>query len=173
MLHLIDAAESALAAGNNYAALALCLAMPDICGWIEDPKTTSRARYTSWFDRYLKQHYTSRVGALGTEHAFLSASDFYALRCAYLHEGRDEITDQRAQDVLTSFQFVVPPSGWAVHCNQVNSTLQLQVNIFCTQVIEGVKSFVQALEQRSEAAARLGSLLLIRDINGVLIRSAA
>ena len=70
------------------------------------------------------------------EHVFLSGADCYALRCAFLHEGRDEITDQRAGEVLDAFAFVVPPAGSAIHSNQNNQTLQLQVDIFLPRCAE-------------------------------------
>jgi len=39
---------------------------------------------------------------------FLSSGDAYALRCAYVHEGRGEILEQRAREALTHISFHVP-----------------------------------------------------------------
>jgi hypothetical protein len=60
------------------------------------------------------------------------------MRCAYLHEGRDEIVEQKAQEALERFQFVVPPEGCVVHSNQFNNSLQLQVDIFCREIADAV-----------------------------------
>lgn len=172
MNHLLLAVESALQAGNHYAALALALALPDICGWVQDPDVTTGARYVAWFEKYLQSKYTNPASALIPNHIFLNGSDCYALRCAYLHEGRDDITDQRAQQVLDAFHFVVPPKGWKLHCNQfINTktntkTLQLQVDIFCREVIEGVKQFLFDISSNPDAVKRLNQLLLIRNEQG-------
>ncbi len=130
MNNLLQSIGQSLNTGNYYAALAMALAIPDICGWIEDPNSTSKARYISWFERYLQSKYVRQATANMPEHTFLTSSDCYALRCAFLHEGRENISEQRARQVLESFQFVVPPSGWTVHKNKVNNALQLQVDIY-------------------------------------------
>ena len=166
MNNLLHSIEQSLNTGNHYAALAMALAIPDICGWIEDPESSSKARYISWFEKYLKSKYVRQATDHNPEHTFLTGSDCYALRCAFLHEGRENITEQRAQQVLESFQFVVPPSGWTVHKNQANNTLQLQVDIFCRDVIEGVTQFLSDISTNKEALSRITQGLLIRDING-------
>ena len=130
MNNLLQSIGQSLNTGNYYAALAMALAIPDICGWIEDPNSKSKARYISWFERYLQSKYVRQATAHMPEHTFLTGSDCYALRCAFLHEGRENIIEQRARQVLESFQFVVPPSGWTVHKNKVNNALQLQVDIY-------------------------------------------
>lgn len=166
MNHLLLAVESSLQAGNHYAALAVALALPDICGWVADPNSTSSARYISWFERYLQGRYTQPATPLMPEHIFLTGPDCYALRCAYLHEGREEITGQRVRQAIESFLFVVPPNGLIVHRNQVNNSLQLQVDIFCREVVEGVTQFLRDISTNRDACARLTQMLLIRDING-------
>jgi hypothetical protein len=65
----------AMNAGAFYSALALSVAIPDICGGIEYPDEKKVAkRYQDWFDQccYMLQSY-------------LSAADCYAIRCSYLH----------------------------------------------------------------------------------------
>ena len=166
MKHLFISIENALYAGNNYAALAMSLALPDICGWVQDPSAGSKARYVAWFEKYLQAKYVSSATQHRSDHTFLNGSDCYALRCAYLHEGRDEITDQRAQQVLEAFQFVAPPKGWTVHCNQTNDTLQLQVDVFCRDVIEGATQFLNDMKTEEEALERINHMLIIRDIKG-------
>jgi len=76
-------------------ALALALTLPDICGFVESqPGTGSQARYVSWFDREIAPRYLVQLRA-GPEQ-FLSGRDCYALRCAFLHQGEFDVTDQRA-----------------------------------------------------------------------------
>lgn len=166
MRHLIDATRHAISNSNYYAALATAMVLPDICGWILDPQAGSRARYSDWFDLFMKHHYTSRIGAFYQEYTFLTGNDFYALRCAYLHEGRDDISDQRAQEILTKFQFVVAPHGAYIHRNQIDNLLQLQLDVFCNEILEGVEMFLTHITGNSAAEARLGSMLTIRQIDG-------
>jgi len=166
MKHLLAALESALHAGNHYAALAIALTLPDICGWIEDPKQPSKQRCIAWFEKYMQATYMRPATNWSAAHNFLGGPDFYALRCAYLHEGRDEIADQSAQQVLEKFQFIVPPNGWEVHCNQSNNTLQLQVDIFCREVAQGTSAFLVDIASNADAIQRMERLLLIRDVNG-------
>jgi hypothetical protein len=98
---------------------------------------------------------------------FLSSADFYALRCSFLHEGRDDITDQSAQEVLKRFQFVVPSHGFVTHCNQLGRMIQLQVSAFCRQICDGASEFAKSASANPAALARLEQLLLIRDTRGV------
>ena len=104
MNHFIEALESSLDTQNWYSVLFISLTLPDICGKIDEPNETSKKRTINWFNKYLKPIYTSNIGADHREHIFLSGSDFYALRCAYLHEGSDDITSQNAQDILEKFK---------------------------------------------------------------------
>ncbi|RPJ58271.1 MAG: hypothetical protein EHM23_18005 [Acidobacteria bacterium] len=165
MNHLLFAIENALQASNFYAALAIALALPDICSWVESG-ATSKSRYIAWFQKYLQPRYTQPTSGGRPQHIFLNGSDCYALRCAYLHEGRDDIVEQRARQVLDAFQFVVPPNGWTVHRNQLNNVLQLQVDVFCHDVVEAVTRFLSDIAGNAEATERINKMLLIRNVNG-------
>lgn len=166
MNHLLKSIEASLATGNAYAALAVTLALPDICGWLLDPSASSKARYIAWFDRYIADHYVHHVGHQHSRTVFLTGNDCYALRCAFLHEGREDITEQRAQELLDRFQFTVAPQGWVIHCNLHNATLQLQVDIFCQQFMEGVVRFQADAASDAGVSHRMSSLLRVRDVNG-------
>ena len=169
MNHLVRSIEASLATGNAYAALATTLALPDICGWLLDPSAGSKARYVAWFERYLAHYYVHHIGPQHERTVFLSGNDCYALRCAFLHEGREDISEQRAQELLGSFQFTVAPQGSLVHCNLLNTSLQLQVDVFCRQFIEAVAQFQKDVSANPEVGERMGSMLRIRDVNGNVI----
>ena len=94
----------------------VALTLPDIAGKIEYPISSSRVRYSSWFNKYVGERYKSRIGARNEEHTFLSGNDCYALRCAYLHEGVTDISGQKSRDVLDDFIFVALKEGSRVHC---------------------------------------------------------
>ncbi len=158
MRHLLTAINASVAQQNWYAALGVTLALPDICGWLEDPSASTQDRYVSWFDRFVAANY---------EGFFLKGRDCYALRCAFLHEGRDEIVTQRAREVLDRFQFTVAPGpGLTIHCNRFGSKLQLQVDIFCSEFVTGGEAWLQQVSSRPDVQARMLSLLHIYDVNG-------
>jgi hypothetical protein len=166
MNHLIFSINQSLQTQNYYAALGMALSLPDICGWVENPTIGSKARYVAWFEKYIQSLYTKPVIGDGPAFVFLTGSDCYALRCAYLHEGRDDINDQRAKQALDSFQFVVPPPSWTVHKNKLGNTLQLQLDIFCQELINGASQFLSDILLNTDAALRLTTMLMIRDVNG-------
>jgi hypothetical protein len=164
MQQFVDAVRRAIAASNWVSALTTALALPDICGWLETPAAKSQKRYETWFDTYILDRYTGilRLRNSHVEHVFLSGADCYALRCALLHEGSDSTERQRARQALTRFRFVAPRPGIELHCNQVNSLLQLQVDIFCEDICEGVEEWSKkVLIPGSEAHGRLSELLTI------------
>jgi hypothetical protein len=166
MQNFIQSIDSSLNSKNYYAALAMALAAPDVCGWIFEPSVSSKQRYISWFKKYIQDKYTLEETSIRPKNIFLSGSDCYALRCAFLHEGRENITEQRAREVLEAFQFVVPPDGWTIHNNKMNNTLQLQVDVFCHDIIDGIKCFLSDIETNNDCISRMNQALLIRDING-------
>ena len=163
MQQFVDAVRKAIATSNWVPALTTALALPDICGWLENPAVKSQKRYETWFDGYMLHRYTAHA------HVFLSGADCYALRCALLHEGSDSTERQRARQALTRFRFVVPRPGDRVHCNQVDSVLQLQVNVFCEEICEGVEEWSKrTLIPGSEPHGRLGELLTIESLGDTL-----
>ncbi len=163
MNRFIRSIERSLEEKNWYAALALALALPDICANVCFPDMGSQRRYVNWFKQYMQPKYTSHIGPEREEHIFLRGEDCYALRCALLHEGTHDITEQRAREVLENFQFVVPPDGWTVHCNQNNNSLQLQVDEFCRDICAAVN---QWLADNSFSNGEFDNFLTITDLNG-------
>lgn len=163
MLRFTQAIEQSLNEENWYSALTLALALPDICANVCSPDEGSQRRYVRWYNQYMLQKYTHRIGADEVEHVFLRGEDCYALRCALLHEGSHDISEQRAQKVLENFSFVVPPKGWQVHMNQMNTSLQLQVDIFCRDICESVHKWIA---DNSFSNGELDSFLTITDVNG-------
>jgi len=151
MENFIEAVGRALEDKNWYAALITALALPDIAGWVESPNEPSGRRYAKWFGRFVQPKYTHGIGPHRDEHVFLSGNDCYALRCAILHEGRDVITEQIARDALEGFQFVAPPPNGCVHMNQSDNQLQLQVDQFCADIVDGVREWTSKLPKDDTA----------------------
>jgi len=163
MERFITAINKAIDDENWYAALFIALPLPDICGEIENPNEGIGSRYRSWCERYIVPKYTSWVGTTdaGHQHIFLSAGDCYALRCACLHGGSDDVTGQKARETLERFMFVAPHIRKTHHCNQYGKALQLQVDIFCKDMCEGVKQWLKDKEFEPGVRAGIKRLLSI------------
>ncbi len=167
MDNLIKALESSVASTNWYGSLFVALSVPDICGYLEFPTERSQARYERWFEKYMLPKYSARIGPERTPHTFLSPSDCYALRCALLHEGREEITEQRAREALDRFHFIEPPPSGQIHCNQINNVLQLQVDIFCNDILGGLRKWFQDVQNAPDVLKRIGSVLKVYPFNRI------
>lgn len=168
MKHLIDSVRLAVAQRNWYAALGMALTLPDVCGKLQNPKMQTGERYKRWCTTYLEPVYTRyEVGGTSTNWVFLSAADAYALRCAVLHEGRDDITGQAAREVLSRFQFTTFPEGvdWTIHLNQSGPHLQLQVDQFCEDICRGAEEWLAAMETDVQVAARIADLMTITELD--------
>src|SRR5437868_5631970 len=166
MQYLIDSVESALRTENWYAALTLALTLPDIAGKIDYPTFGSNKRYAAWFEKYCGDRYKVEVGQETVEHFFfLNGNDCYALRCSFLHEGKSEILHQRARNVLEDFEFIVPPRGGLIHNNRKEDTLQLQVDIFCRDILDGIRQWLADINNDTQKQSELNTFLRIFRIN--------
>jgi hypothetical protein len=164
-----ESVRKALADENWHAALTVALTLPDICGKVPASGQASSTRYIAWMRKYLMPRY-SRIGVSYSIPGMprppaITAENFYALRCAYLHEGRDEITEQRIRQLLNKFRFVAPDPlrGMSEHCNIVDShgtvSLVLRVDTFCSEICEGVETWLKDISSDDAAQKRLDSLL--------------
>ena len=77
-----------------YSALALALALPDICGAAEYPDEPSTGkRYIEWFDKYLGEYLAN-----DDKVPFLSGEVIFSLRNTFLHTGAPNIDSRRVKD---------------------------------------------------------------------------
>ncbi len=160
---------------NWYGALVMALTLPDVCGKLEYPhEQSSKKRYIDWFRKWLQPEYTPRVGTNQEERVFLSGEDCYALRCSYLHEGHANIDDKKARNSLDSFHFTKPVPGLYVHNNKIDNVLQLQVDVFCEDIVNAVDEWRDSRRGNEETEERIGKLLIIhtpQSIPGIGIES--
>ena len=168
MQHSIAAVRKASSDENPHAALTLALTLPDVCASLEssDGRTTG-AKYAAWWDTYLLPTYTIQIGSPPVEHVFLTGGDCYALRCAVLHQGLDDVSEQNARQVLEKFHFVQPRnSNVVIHRNQAGLALNLQVDIFCEEICQGVEAWLCAIGARQDVLDRIEALMKIDDLSG-------
>lgn len=166
MNNFIQALDTSIKTQNWYSVLFISLTIPDICGKIDEPSKGSKVRTINWFNKYMKSMYTHHIGPHRQEHTFLTGSDFYSLRCALLHEGSDDITTQKAREILEKFEFIQPVnSNWFIHCNQEENILQLQVDQFGKDVMAAANSWLKDNENDQEKSSKINNLLKIKIIN--------
>jgi hypothetical protein len=186
--NIVNSIQASLKAKFWYPALAMSLTFPDICGWLENPTLQSKPRYMDWFDRFMLKYYgltkeddpsqdfftqmfarpdtnlppSFKIPELFT---FLTSSDCYALRCAYLHEGSDDVTNQKAREILERFRFVSPESGNRLHAVRQGNTLILQTDIFCEQMCAAVMEWHNTVAmQDTDIKARMSKVLQVHPI---------
>lgn len=165
MNNFVSALDMAIKDKNWYSVLFISLTIPDICGKIDEPNKNSKERTINWFNKFLKPTYTAKIGSEHKEHVFLSGTDFYALRCAYLHEGSDDITPQRAREILERFVFLQSISGKSlIHRNLIGKTLQLQVDEFGKEVMHAVNSWLDKSKDDHAKMSKVDKLLKIQMI---------
>jgi hypothetical protein len=155
MKRFTESIRSAVSAENWFAALFLALAVPDVCGALEDPNAPVGDRYKSWFTRYLKRKYdpanlfelVSEVSPQSLEHMLpeaidplkslppnaecaFTAEDCYRFRCKCLHQGLSEKVGGE------KIHFTAPDKSGRItmHMSAINGLYQLQIDIFCLDV---------------------------------------
>ncbi len=164
MNELTSALRKAVGDKNWYAALALALSLPDICGWLDSGETKVGLRYQAWFKQYLNHHYDKRLrekepGIVSECGPFLNGSDCYALRCAFLHQGLEDLTEQNAKKVLSRVYFHA--NDKAGHCVMVNDLLSLDVRTFCGEVADAADAWFAARGNDPKVKERSDKRLLI------------
>ncbi|WIT27628.1 hypothetical protein [Bacillus phage SPbetaL5] len=160
-----SAVEKSIESENWHSALALALALPDICGNLQDPESSSSRKYIIFFNDFLREKYTRKIGASEEEYEFLNGKDMYALRCSFLHAGEVGISKQRIKSILDGYIFLKPDKFRKsfVHMNQIDDKLQLQIDAFCREIIEGVNAWVKAYLNVQEIQNRAELMIDIID----------
>lgn len=156
----IESIRQAVDQQNWYAALAFALALPDICGSIEYPNDiSSKRRFINWYNQFVAPRFhevfSNSIGGL-----LLSGADCYALRCAFLHNGSEDITSQAAQEVLETFYFIKPIKFTSINTRTRGTMLIMQVDRFCLLICNTADEWLSA---KNGLTLTERSLLFIRD----------
>lgn len=132
--------DKCISSRAHYAALSLILTFPDICSGLEMPNQRGKKRYIKWCDKYFVP--------TNNYQGILEGNDIYALRCAYLHAGTDDITEQAVHKTISRFRFVYSVHGNFFHRNSISyegsdtHVLQLDLPEFCEEMIKAVQFFI-------------------------------
>ena len=104
LLRLIEDMNRALAYDCYFAALAIALTLPDICGKAKYPKAGVRKRYIEWYDEYVGRYEKcpkNEADADEEEMPYLSGEVVYSLRCSLLHQGNPNIEKSDIKNDVT------------------------------------------------------------------------
>ena len=162
MKTFIGSIRLAVANENWYGALIIALILPDICGKIEFPKKPTKERYPKWYDKYVRHKYEFGDCYQENNTIFMTGKDCYALRCALLHEGHQDLRTQKAYERLQKIDFVVPKSGKIRHkINFSNIEFQLEVDKFCLDICDGAEKWLSDVSGKQEIQGRMNKLFKI------------
>lgn len=127
--------RSANAGGLYYVALFSALALPDICGALEAPDgIATPQRYAAWFDQHVAAKY----------HGSLDGQTCYQFRCSMLHQA----TTQHPKSQYSRILFLEPGrSSVVMHNNVIDDALNIDVRIFCEDMVTAVESWLPAARQ--------------------------
>lgn len=157
MERFITSIEASLESENWLAALFMALAMPDICRSLERPvigRTETGKWYEDWVTRYIEDEYISG----SSEECKFYAHDFWLYRCTCLHAGTDPENKKR----MMRFNFTPPlGTGYEVHLNHLDGKLQLQIDVFCRDMIAAVNRWHGEVKEDSDIIDRIDGLINI------------
>jgi len=134
MKNLLGQIKKGLDNNLYYLSLFAVLSIPDICGAIDSENgEASKDKYVQWFNKYVARKYTG----------FLDGEDCYYFRCSLLHQGSSQHPKSNYSRVL----FVEPTATTNVfHCNILNDAFNIDVRIFCNDIVECVKEWLTEVE---------------------------
>lgn len=148
MKNLLEQIKKGLDNNLYYISLFAVLSIPDICGAIDSENGEASAdKYVQWFNKYVARKYTG----------FLDGEDCYYFRCSLLHQGSSQHPKSNYSRVL----FVEPTATTNVfHCNILNDALNIDVRIFCGDIVEGVKEWLREVENTELYKKNYGKFMM-------------
>ena len=157
---LITSVNISLINKNFYAALTTALTLPDICASLQNGGRTSRIYYTEFIKEYFLPIHSY-------DEDFVEASDFYALRCAVLHNSTTNIEEQRARKIINKFVLTYSTTGniflhnnYSINNGGTNKkNLNIDISEFCLEIIDAVNSF-KFLNNDNEAINKTASEMM-------------
>lgn len=167
---IIEAVRLDLTIRNYYSALVVAFTLPDVTSKLQSPDRYTSERYLKWFNDYMQSKYITEIGADHEKVSFLTGEDFYALRCSLLHQGETNIINQKARKHLSNFIFIKPDqkTNNFIHQNMINDVLQLQVDEFCEEIIEGADKWLEQYKDNSDINDKAKDLIDIHEFNNFI-----
>ncbi len=134
-----------------FSALALSLALPDICGMAEFPNKSVVERYTEWYNKYLGAYMAQGKDDLGGNNPWLSGEVVYNLRNTYLHQGNPGILSDKVKEEVNQLDkfILMLGDGTVLHSITLNieagtqktgrityRTILVDITYLCTSICD-------------------------------------
>lgn len=147
---LLKEINEAAQGGLPFLAVAMTVALPDICASLISPDgRTSGDRYKQWCDENLVP--TGKFD-------FVTSHDLYSMRCGILHNGRFGDLKHSVGRVI----FSLPGQGSFVNC-QVNDAYFYSVREFCLAFTDAVYCWFEAHRSDPKLQRNLPRLMQYRN----------
>lgn len=165
MHQYLDSIRTSLATNNHFGAIAMALTLPDICASVDDEYSkTSRNKYCQWFDKYLANTYKIFFRNEGVVNVIFGASECYAARCSFLHQGTNIIKHQEialkdVEDPAMSVNFM----SFGMKYMRNGDVLTLDVNFFCENMITAVEKWMIDIKGDKIKCAKISSMPIIHE----------
>jgi len=123
IVNLLNDIKKSLDSENYFAALALILILPDLCGKAEFPEVKSSSkRYKDWYDLYIgKYEQSPSVNNSENPLPYLSGEVIYSLRNHFLHQGTPNIDSSKIKNTynrIDRFELVIESKNeFDVYCD--------------------------------------------------------
>lgn len=125
---LLNEIDRAVTAGLPFLAVAMTVALPDICMSLISPDArTSPERYKQWCE-----------DNLGSEFSYVTPEDLYSMRCGVLHNGRFGGMTHSVARII----FALPGSSTFINCAS-NDAYFYSVSDFCRNFTKAVREWFE------------------------------
>lgn len=193
MQRFVDSIRKAVKDENWFSAIFIALAMPDICGNLEDPSVGNVGKkYRKWFNQYLKDKYDHENEWERRLNIDPSTAKVLIDNAKGNANVQQYINDQKKQKIERKCRFtaqdcykfrcaclhagmaksergpinLTPPmsNGSIVHMAIINGDLQLQIDIFCEDVCKAVEVWINKNESNHDIQSRIKELIAVEPI---------
>jgi len=145
--NILTQIEKGLHNGHYMLALYATLALPDICASLEseDGKTCG-PKYKAWFDKWV----APKIGG------GFSGTQCWGYRCGVLHQGMASNRNLGYERIV----FVEPRNyGRIPHMNIVNGALNVDVGVFCQNIVDGVREWMNEAKNTENFKRNIPNLM--------------
>lgn len=148
MEFLLKEIEHALNNGLYFMALQSTLTLPDICGALQSSNgEANRDKYMTWYDTYAKESNSNAI----------SGRDCYYFRCSCVHQGISQHSKSSYKRIL----FLVPNNNYTMHNNIINDALNIDIKIFCSNMISSVRKWEQEMKNNPNFIKNYDNLIKV------------
>jgi len=139
---------------NYFAALFIALAIPDICGGLEDRNAKNRERYVNWFNKYI-----------GINYRYINGNAIWKLRCSCIHSGTH--LDNKVNDALSGAELLLvtyeesPFHDSYIRLTPSESYVFLRIDVFCEDICLSINKWLEDVSNNQEIQKRIEEMLFI------------